>query len=146
TPGRPEPTVTVESPFEVIVARKAGTRRERAAALKKWLDESGHIYATVYLPDAVYKFETEQTIDQLDTTDPDRVAWRERTGVPFRTDNPLRVVPVVPLLNNPTLLGEGRSDLEQVIPVQDAVNKLLSDMIVASEFAAFRQRWATGLE
>lgn len=146
TPGRDGPTITVESPFEVIVGRKAGSRRDRAAALKKWQDESGRIYATVYLPSAVYKFQSAEPVDRLSTTDLWEIRWEPRDGVDFRTNNPLGVVPVVPLHNNPTLLGDGRSDLEQVIPVQDAVNKLVTDMLVASEFAAFRQRWATGLE
>jgi hypothetical protein len=56
-------------------------------------------------------------------------------------------VPVVPLVNNPLLLDSaGRSELIPVIPVQDAVNKLCADMIVASEFGSFRQRWATGVD
>jgi hypothetical protein len=33
-----------------------------------------------------------------------------------------------------------------VIPLQDAVNKLLADMLVNSEYVAFPQRFATGLE
>ena len=145
-PGPDGPRITVESPFDVIVARKSGTRRERAAALKKWLDESGRFYATLYLPAAVYKFESELPVDQVESTDPEHMKWRRRRGVEFATPNPLGVVPVVPLLNSPTMTGDGRSDLDQVIPIQDAVNKLVTDMIVASEFAAFRQRWATGLE
>jgi hypothetical protein len=55
-------------------------------------------------------------------------------------------VPVVPLVNRPRLLKPGASEIKKVIPVQDAVNKLVADMMVASEFQAFRQRWATGLE
>jgi hypothetical protein len=33
-----------------------------------------------------------------------------------------------------------------MVPLQDGVNKLITDMLVASEFAAFRQRWVTGIE
>jgi len=32
-------------------------------------------------------------------------------------------------------------EILNVIPIQDAINKLLADMMVASEFAAFPQRW-----
>jgi hypothetical protein len=52
----------------------------------------------------------------------------------------------VPFQNNPTLLSGGQSDIAKVIPVQDAVNKLWTDLIVASEYQGFRQRWATGIE
>ena len=54
-------------------------------------------------------------------------------------------MPVVPLINNEDLLGNGESELAQVIPVQDAVNKLIADLMVASELSAVRQRWATGM-
>lgn len=64
----------------------------------------------------------------------------------FAGVNPAGRVPVVPLLNRPTMAGLGRSDLKSAVPIQDAVNKLCADMIVASEFAAFRQRWASGIE
>lgn len=33
------------------------------------------------------------------------------------------------------------SELENVIPIQDAINKLVHDMMIAAEFGAFRQRW-----
>jgi hypothetical protein len=48
------------------------------------------------------------------------------------------LVPAVPLQNNPSLLHGGRSDLDPVIPLQNALNKLIADMLVASEFSAFR--------
>jgi hypothetical protein len=51
--------ITTEHPFEVITAAVPGNRRVRRAALKKWLDEeSDRILATVYLPDAAYKFQS----------------------------------------------------------------------------------------
>lgn len=36
---------------------------------------------------------------------------------------------------------EPRSELINVVPLQNGVNKLLIDMMVAAEFGAFRQRW-----
>ena len=44
-------------------------------------------------------------------------------------------------------LGEyGISELRDVFPLQDALNKTVIDMLVSSEYQAFRQRWATGVE
>lgn len=40
----------------------------------------------------------------------------------------------------------GRSLLLPVIPLQDALNKSLADMLVAMEFNAYPQRWATGIQ
>jgi hypothetical protein len=138
------PRITVEHPSQVIVARAAADRRARAAALKAWLDESGRIYATVFTPKGVYKFQSAAAI--TDGYAPDGIKWQPRSGVEFATRHRLGMVPVFALRNNPTMLGGGRSDLAKAIPIQDAINKLVTDMLVASEYAAFPQRWATGLE
>jgi hypothetical protein len=55
-------------------------------------------------------------------------------------------VPLVPLVNKPQLDSEGRSEIASIIPLNDAINKLVADMLIASEFGSYRQRWATGIE
>jgi hypothetical protein len=50
------PRITVEHPSQVIVACAPGDRRKRLAALKKWVDEDGYVYANVYLPDGIAKY------------------------------------------------------------------------------------------
>lgn len=47
---------------------------------------------------------------------------------------------------NKALAAYGASELIDVLPIQDATNKTVIDMLVASEYQAFRQRWATGAE
>ncbi len=138
-----KPRITVEHPTQVIVATDSGDRRRRAAALKVWLNDWGYLFATVYLPDGVYKFQSSATVDMAGAQ---VVEWKERDAVEHRAANPFGVVPVVPLENAPGMLTGGKSDLTNAIPVQDAINKLVLDMLVASEFAAMRQRWATGVE
>jgi hypothetical protein len=56
-------------------------------------------------------------------------------------ENLLGVVPVVEFCNKPTITGEGTSELADVAPLQDAVNKLYTDMLVASEFNSFKARY-----
>jgi hypothetical protein len=58
----------------------------------------------------------------------------------------LGAVPVVPLVNDPDLDNRGSSEIASILPLQDLLNKLFVDLMVASEYGAFRQRWATGLE
>jgi hypothetical protein len=36
---------------------------------------------------------------------------------------------------------DGLSELQNVVPLQNGINKLLADMIVAAEYGAFKQRW-----
>lgn len=47
---------------------------------------------------------------------------------------------------NGTLSEYGRSVLANVIPLQDALNKSVLDMLVAMEFLSYPQRWATGIQ
>ena len=142
-PGGEVPRITAEHPSQVIVATAAGDRRQRLAALKKWVEPDGYVMATVYLPEAIHKFRSQRPIKQHSFGT--RINWERRPDDPGG-ENPLGVVPVVPLRNKPTMLGGGQSDLKKVVSLQDAVNKLVSDMLVASEYAAYRQRWAAGLE
>lgn len=151
--GGDYPEINVESARQVICALKPGSRRERSAALKKWLDDDGYLYANLYLPDRIYKFRSAKPPPASPTRygtiqAGQAVRWqpRETTGEAWPLVNPLGIVPVVPLVNRPSLLGVGESELAQVIPIQDSVNKLVADMLIASEYAAYRQRWATGLD
>jgi hypothetical protein len=137
-PNGGDPRITVEHAAQVIVATDPGDRRKRLAALKRWQGDDGRAYCNLYLPDWVFKFES----------DGPAIAGLPTTWVP-RTDggrNPLGIVPVIPLDNNPGLLGGGESDLKPAIPIQNAINKLCTDMLVASEYGAFRQRVLTGVE
>ena len=60
--------------------------------------------------------------------------------------NPLGVVPVFHLANGVGPGRAGRSELRDAIPLQDALNKAVADMLVAMEFVGLPQRWATGVE
>lgn len=142
------PEITIEHPTEMIVATASGCRRRRLAAMKRWLDDSGYIFGTLYLPDGIYKFQSKTRLkqDRISTITPTKWAERRDPKEAWPLPNPLGVVPVVPLVNRPRLLGNGVSEIADVIPIQNAVNKLVLDMIVASEFGAAPQRWATGLE
>lgn len=148
------PMITPEHPSQCVVAYEPGSQRKRAAALKTWIDEwTGEIRANVYLPDGIYKFVAAKaptfTDYQLSTTRQrsiEAMAGRWTALDDQYVDNPLGVVPIVEFRNRPRLLGDGRSEFADVISVQNQINKLVCDMMVAAEFAAFRQRWATGVE
>jgi hypothetical protein len=144
------PNITIEHPTQMIVAHAAGNPRNRLAALKRFTDDDGYQRATLYLPDAIHRFRSSTSIDTklIIVGDP----WNGSRWVEFSgdgdsvIDNPLGVVPVVPLVNRRRLLNEGVSEIARVIPIQQGINKLVADMIVASEFGAAPQRWATGIE
>jgi hypothetical protein len=126
------PRITVESPAQMIVALDPADRRKRLAGWKAWLDDDGSGRGVLYTPDAFYTYAR-----------PKRLKTWQLDGEPIL--NPIGVVPVVPMLNNPNVLGDGMSDLNVMLPLQDAINKLLADLLVNSEFVAFPQRYVTGL-
>jgi len=138
-------SITVEHPYQMIVAASPANPRKRVAALKKWQDDEGYLNATLYLPAEISKWRS-----RVKASDGGgKTTWEARQVVdePWPLENKLGVVPVVPLVNHPRLLRrDGESELARAIPIQNAINKLVCDLLVGSEFYAFRARWATGLE
>ncbi|MGW2709437.1 phage portal protein [Streptomyces sp. NPDC001356] len=126
-----QPTITMESAEHVIVQYKPGSRRQLDAAAKFYIDDWGREWVTLWLPEAVWTF-AKGTFG----------SWEDGESSP----NPLGVVPVVPLSNRSRLLRDPVSDLHVVVPIQDAINKTVADALLASEFAAWPQRYVTGLE
>ncbi|UUO03633.1 phage portal protein [Mycolicibacterium novocastrense] len=129
--------VSVESARQVAVQIDAGSR-ETVAAVKRWetLTPAG-------VPD--------QTIAVL--YEPDRITrytGKSSGATAFTTveviDNPLGVVPVVTLRNSDRLLDDGVSEMADLVPLVDGLNKTLADLLVGSEYYARPRRWATGLE
>lgn len=151
--------ITIEDPLQVYVEHAPGDRRERLAAIKKWRGEDGYIYANVYLPGRVVKFRSGVGLGTdsangssvlasgliLPTTLGTTGGWELKPGDPGGTVD-ADVVTVIPLYNNPDIRSDGQSDLLPAKPLQDAINKELMDMLVASEFAAFRQRIFSGVQ
>lgn len=134
------PHITAEHPSQVIVACAPGNRRRRLAALKKWVEEDGYLYANVYLPDGVAKYRSQEKARAGR-----RVQWVRRQDDPGG-EHGFSEVPVVPARNSPSMTRGGRSDLPVALPIQDALNKLLSDMLIGSEYQAFPQRVLLGVE
>lgn len=143
--GAATPLVTAEDATQCIVAYRPGSRRERAAGLKSWVDDwTGELMATLYLPDGLYKFQAPLPKQGM-TTKP-KWTSREVRGEPWPAPNLLGEVALVEVPNRPDLLGEAHSEIEDVLDIQDRINKTLIDRLMAQEFSAFRQRWATGYE
>lgn len=133
-----QPRITPEHPSQCYVEIDPEDRTNRLAGIKRWVsDFDGFYYCNVYLPDAIYKF-----MSTAKARPGMRIQWTSLEKV----TNPAGVVPLIPIENKPDLLYGGRSDLEQAIPIQDAINKYCLDMQVSSEFHAFPQRWAAGWE
>ncbi len=127
------PSVSVESATQVAVIRDPGTRRV-TAAIKRWNTPTG-TEATIFEPHQITRLHSD-------------APGATTTG--FRVvsvlTNPLGWVPVVRFANTVRLADDGVSEMNDVAPLADALTKLTTDMLTASEFAARPRRWATGLE
>lgn len=133
------PQMRAENAKNMTVSLEPGTDAIRAA-FKGWkIDRTS--YATLYLPDRIIKLW--QGGDAPKPLRGSKSAWVIRETIP----NPLGVVPIVPFFNNfDDDVPGGESELADSVKIADAINKLATDMMVASEFHAMPRRWATGIE
>jgi Phage portal protein, SPP1 Gp6-like len=137
------PLITCEHPSQVIVATAPGNRRNRLAALKKWIDDDQYVYANLYLPDHVYKVKSQQKISHYGGVSGGRINWQSIDTV----SNSLGAVPAVPLPNNPSMLRGGKSDLAGgPISLQDMIEKTVVDLLIGAEYHGLPQRAMLGVE
>lgn len=130
--GRPK--VTVESANQVAVLSDPGTR-QITAAVKRW-ETKTTTEAVLYEADRITRYRSNATGATLNGfTVVDEIA------------NPLGAVPVVNIRNSDRILDcYGSSEIDDLKPLVDALNKLLVDLMTTSEFTGRPRRWATGIE
>jgi hypothetical protein len=150
-----EPVVTWEHPSNVEIEYDWANPLIRKAALKTWVDESKE-YATLYTAEQIWKFERNRTKTaeeresqalQSRTGVADDGGWIARVPVGDATwplVNPIGVVPVVEVPNRPTLKGDPLSEIQGVIPMQDAINLLWAYMLLAADYASMEARVVLG--
>ncbi|MCW2625327.1 phage portal protein [Mycobacterium sp.] len=124
--GRPR--ATVEHPNEVAVKRDPVTRQIVSAV--KRVRTANTTEAWVYLPDRVEHW-------TANTPSAGNAGYElvETVG------HSLGVVPVVAIGHE-----DEPSVIDDLLSIQDAINKLLLDMMVASEYAGRPRRYASGIE
>ena len=95
-------------------------------AAKWWKDDIEDVTRlNLYYPDRIEKYATRDKVLVSSTS------FVKQEG---SEDNPYDEIPVIHFRLN-------ASELDNIIPIQDAVNKTFSDMMVVGEFNAFKQRW-----
>jgi len=127
------PKVSIESPKQMATIIDPGSRRITSAA-KRW-ETLTTTEAVVYQPGWITRYRA----NNLGAT-------TSGFNVVDRIVNPLGVVPVVEFRNGDRLLDDGVSEITDLIPLVDGLDKSLADMLVTSEYAARPRRWATGIE
>jgi hypothetical protein len=112
----------------------ADNPREKEFACKWYRDEGRSRWVlTLYYPDRLDYFATREC-KELPTSAGAFEADAEMPSAP----NPYDTIPVFRFCTN---RRSHNGALADVLTLQDAINKLLADMMVVSEFGAFPQRW-----
>jgi hypothetical protein len=119
-------------------------------AVKAWITEEKRCRLNIYLRDGIYKFISGRKAEQI----PERVASFVKFDAAAGNDadttwpvaNPYDMIPVFHFANDASVGEYGRSELQDVLPLQDAVNKAVLDLLAAMEYQALPQRWAAGLD
>jgi hypothetical protein len=113
---------------------------------KAWQDRDGKYRLTLYYRDRVEKYISREKAQGGMPDRADAFVPVQTLGERWPLDNPYDKVPVFHFGNRASIGSLGTSELAEAIPVQDALNKSIADMLVASEFYGVPQRWAIGLE
>lgn len=129
---------------EMVVRYSEQVPGELDFAVRIWSSQDGTQRANVFYPDHVERYKSRQARSWIEKG---AAAVGLYDTLPQLGDvpNPYGRVPVFHFPNR-RLWQPGVSELDDVIPLQDALNKAVCDLIVSMEFSAFRQRWATGIE
>jgi hypothetical protein len=153
-PSDDEPVVTWEHPSNVEIEYDFVNPRKRVAALKTWVDDTTE-FGTLYTPDALWKFQRPRNeavdanssqVAQARVRNADNGGWviREVAGEPWPVSNPMGEVPVVEVQNRPMLAGDPVSEIQGVIPLQDAVNMLWAYLFLSADYASMDARVVLG--
>jgi len=114
----------------------ANNPRKMRFAAKWWLGDDNRRYLNLYYEDRVEYYVTkEATLDAGNVQSADAF----QSADPDVADNPNGVIPVFHFRRDRRKV---QSELKNVLEPQNAINKLLNDMMIAAEFGAFPQRWA----
>ena len=144
-----QPTIWPQPTTQTAIAYDPENPREKRAALKFWIEDHlsdgyhttrPHVRANLYFADRIETYRSTQSSERF----VDVLGSYELVD---KTDHPLGEVPVYRFAANwDQTHQDSRSDLADATGLIDAVVKTLLDMLVASEYTAAPQRWATGVE
>lgn len=111
--------------------------------------ENKRLRVTLYYPDRIEKYVTASEYQTDGGVFAIGREWRDEDFVPFADDDanpPEMAMEANPYGEIPLFRFSAPTVLRDCIPIQDALNKTICDALVAQEFAAYAQRYATGIE
>lgn len=119
-------------PRQVHVFYDEDNPRKPSFAAKCWVDGKGYAHITLYYADRLEYYVSTRKAEDLTS------AKGFKPAEPPTAPNPFGRIPVFHFRLERRRI---KSALANVVEQQDAINKLLADMMVAAEFGAFKQRY-----
>lgn len=140
------PLITFESPLEVFADIDPRNREVRSAIR---IYGYGYGYPNSEGLNATQAVITGRTERYATVYEPNRTSYYDLSAswkLLERDEHGLGVVPIVPMVNRSRLADwRGRSELDPILPLARAANKLATDMMVAAEFIAVPLRGIFGV-
>jgi hypothetical protein len=143
----PFPTIWPQPPEAVRVRYDQEERPGRITlAARTWVDElSGQRHLNLYYADRLEKYVTTAKSAPLPATPSSYIPYLPG-GEPWPVPNPWDTVPVFHFGNNAGTGRLGISELRDVLPLQDSLNKTVTDLLLATELVGFPQKVILGLD
>ncbi len=139
------PDIALDDMTQMIVEFAPGSRRHRVAALRRW-KEGDRLYATLYLPDGLYKF---QGPEGSASTKGNEWEKREVDGESWPLENPFSPkIPVVEIAINrrlkPGTFPLASGEFEHCLGLIDRINLLTFLGLVVAFWMGFPLRGVVG--
>jgi hypothetical protein len=128
-------TAMFSNPPEIchVFYESSNPKRKRFAA-KWWVDEyDERRYLSLYYPERIENYVSKRKANNVQSANAFELTEEGEVANPFN--------PVIPVFHFRRDRRSGKGELQNVIDLQDAFNKLFADMMMASEFGAFKQRY-----
>lgn len=116
---------------------KPSNPKKKLFGAKWWIDAKDYARITLYYPERLEYYRTIKASTQVRSHKSFEPYSPTEGGEPS-AENPYGEVP---FFHFRLERRKVKSDLTNIIPLQNGINKLVTDMMVAAEFGAFPQRW-----
>jgi len=127
-----EPEAYYNDPRLVHLFYSAEFPRRKQYAAKWWTDDDGLTRMTLYYPDRLEYYRSNTKSESV---------MSPNAFQPFGAERVENTYGEIPVFHFRSGQRKIKSDLSNVVPVQNGINKLLTDMMVTAEYLAFPQRF-----